>query len=909
MADDLPATLRGELTGGSRPAEVRRLLLDELRAGDVPTLVTLDDAHWADEATLDVLRFLGRRLAPCPAMVVVTYREDEVGPRHPLRVLAGDLATLPVVRRLTVPMLSATAVARLATGSDVDPVELHRRTGGNAFFVTQVLADDRAAVPDTVRDAVLARAARLRPGARDALDALACLGTRAEPWVIEAVAGQPTSELDECVERGLLVAHGGAVAFRHELVRVAVEQAIAPGRAADLHRRALAVLRSRPPGEVEPARLVDHAQRAGDRAAVLAYTRVAAEQAAALGAHREAAAHLRRALDVPEAMPPADRAGLLEELGRQCHLGDDLEGALRAWQDSVAVWRDVGDDRRRGGALVGLAITALHLAREIPLGERRATRPSRCSPGSHPAPSSRSPARCAESSQRWRSAMPTRWPGVSGFSRRPTTGPLDRALALLSIGVGRAQDGDVAGLDMIGQSIRLARGAGAYDEAGLGYFWLQLTCVTRRWYREADRWYGEAMTFTEDHGQEIWRQWLRAFRSRALLEQGSWDAAEALAADVLRSAGVDDGRKMASMVVLGRLRARRGDAEPQRLLTRVRTTMATAEPIVGWIIGSTPALAESAAYTGADVRGIVTPALASAEEQGEPWLLGELAYWLSRVEGPGVVAPARAAEPYRLQLSGRWEEAAERWQAIGCPYEAALALADGDDEPALREALAVFDRLGAGPMRDITAHRLRQLGVRDVPRRPTPARPDGLSARERRSSPCSPTDCATPRSPGRCSCRHAPWSITSPPSCESSACRTGPKPRGTPGATAWSLLQAARGRGIVPASTSPTTRIAPARPSRRRSAARASSRRKLALTCTTGSASPTPTTRPSRTASMTASVLEGALMIGVASVATKQVASGSGVEAGAGAARCGHARTADDSLNLAETRVSRTRSC
>ncbi len=733
MADDLPATLRGELTGGSRPAEVRRLLLDELRAGDVPTLVTLDDAHWADEATLDVLRFLGRRLAPCPAMVVVTYREDEVGPRHPLRVLAGDLATLPVVRRLTVPMLSATAVARLATGSDVDPVELHRRTGGNAFFVTQVLADDRAAVPDTVRDAVLARAARLRPGARDALDALACLGTRAEPWVIEAVAGQPTSELDECVERGLLVAHGGAVAFRHELVRVAVEQAIAPGRAADLHRRALAVLRSRPPGEVEPARLVDHAQRAGDRAAVLAYTRVAAEQAAALGAHREAAAHLRRALDVPEAMPPADRAGLLEELGRQCHLGDDLEGALRAWQDSVAVWRDVGDDRRRGGALVGLAITALHLAREIPLGDAACDEAIALLARQPPAPefSLACAVRGKLSAMAFRNADAVAWGERILAAAGDDPGPLDRALALLSIGVGRAQDGDVAGLDMIGQSIRLARGAGAYDEAGLGYFWLQLTCVTRRWYREADRWYGEAMTFTEDHGQEIWRQWLRAFRSRALLEQGSWDAAEALAADVLRSAGVDDGRKMASMVVLGRLRARRGDAEPQRLLTRVRTTMATAEPIVGWIIGSTPALAESAAYTGADVRGIVTPALASAEEQGEPWLLGELAYWLSRVEGPGVVAPARAAEPYRLQLSGRWEEAAERWQAIGCPYEAALALADGDDEPALREALAVFDRLGARPMRDITAHRLRQLGVRDVPRRPSgPARPDGLSARE-----------------------------------------------------------------------------------------------------------------------------------------------------------------------------------
>lgn len=349
-----------------------RLMLDELRGGGVgaPTLVVIDDAHWADEATLDLLRFLGRRIGDCPAMLVVVYRQDEVGARHPLRVLAGDLAALPVVRRLTVPMLSEAAVARLAAGTDIDPVELYRRTGGNAFFVTQVLGDGGATVPPTVRDAVLARAARLEPGAREALDALACLGTRAAPWLVEAVSGRAADDLDACVDGGLVAADEGAVAFRHELVRVAVMEAIPPGRAEALHRRALAVLGARPPGAVEPARLADHAERAGDRAAVLVYAPLAAQRASGMGAHTEAATHLRRALAVLPGRPDADRAGLLEELGRQCHLADDLDGALRARQEAVEAWREVGDDRRRGGALVGLAITAAHLAREIPLGEK-----------------------------------------------------------------------------------------------------------------------------------------------------------------------------------------------------------------------------------------------------------------------------------------------------------------------------------------------------------------------------------------------------------------------------------------------------------------------------------------------------------------------------------------------------------
>lgn len=707
-----------ELPVSGDPVEFRRLFLDELRA--TATLVVVDDAQWADDSTLDLLRFLGRRIERCQAMVVVAYREDEVGARHPLRVLAGDLSTAPMVRRLAVPPLSLAAVTALASGSDVDPAELHRCTGGNAFFVTQVLADQAESVPTTVRDAVLARAARLAPGARDALDALACLGPRAAPHVVAAVSGRPPGDLDECADRGLVVADGGVVSFRHELARVAVEEAIAPGRAAELHRRALDVLRP----VADPARLAGHALRAHDRAALLTYARAAAEEASALGAHKEAAAHLRRALDV--CGDRAQRAELLEGLGRQCHLSDDLDAALRWWQEAVAAWTAVGDRRRQGVALVGLAITALHLAREVPLGERASEQAVELlgDPPSGPEFALACAVRGKFAAMGFRNAEAVAW-----GERVPVDCPLTRALAALSIGIGRAQSGDPAGLDLIADSIRLTRSAGAHDEAGLGYFWAQLICVTRRWYRLADRWYAEAIAFTEDHGQEIWRQWLRAFRARALLDQGAWEEAESLASEVLRSAGADDGRTMISMVVLGTLRARRGDQDARGLLTHVRSVMVNAEPVVGWMVGATRALAETAWYASDldAVRTIVTPALAAAEE---PWHLGELAFLLSRTEALSAV-PAGAAEPYRLQLTGFHEEAALRWREIGCPYEAALALLDSDDERLLREALAVFDELGAQPMRDVTARRLREQGVRDIPRRATTTGADGLSARER----------------------------------------------------------------------------------------------------------------------------------------------------------------------------------
>ncbi|GGK41952.1 hypothetical protein GCM10008955_39680 [Deinococcus malanensis] len=143
---------------GSRD-ELFRALLAKFGGGAPPTVVVFEDVHWADEATIDLLRFLGRRMGASRGLLIATYRDDEVGTRHPLRVLLGDLATLGAVRRMSLPLLPASAVAQLSEGSGLDVVTLHRQTGGNPFFVTEILAAGGEAIPATVRDVVLARAA------------------------------------------------------------------------------------------------------------------------------------------------------------------------------------------------------------------------------------------------------------------------------------------------------------------------------------------------------------------------------------------------------------------------------------------------------------------------------------------------------------------------------------------------------------------------------------------------------------------------------------------------------------------------------------------------------------------------------------------------------------------------------
>ena len=256
----------------------------------------LEDLHWADEATLDVLRLLVRRVESVPALVVASYRDDELDAVHPLRIVLGELATSSSISRMKLPGLSPSAVAELAEPYGADPDELYEKTAGNPFFVVEALAAGAEVIPDTVRDAVLARAARLTPTGRALLEAVAVVPPHAELWLLDAIAGESVDGLDECLASGMLRSDSVGVSFRHELARLAVEESVAPRRMRELHRLALAALAKPPKGAPDLARLAHHAEAAGDTDAVLRYAPAAAARAATLGAHREAAAQYARAL-------------------------------------------------------------------------------------------------------------------------------------------------------------------------------------------------------------------------------------------------------------------------------------------------------------------------------------------------------------------------------------------------------------------------------------------------------------------------------------------------------------------------------------------------------------------------------------------------------------------------------------
>ncbi|MGH2531132.1 MAG: ATP-binding protein [Thermomicrobiales bacterium] len=733
---DIAAAVGGELDHLARTAGPRSRIfgafLAELGGSPRPALVVIEDAHWADAATLDLLRYLGRRLASIRALLLVTYRDDEVGPGHPLRLVMGDLATAESVRRLTLAPLSVDAVRALAAGSDLDPVVLHRQTNGNAFFVTEILTASAPGIPPTVRDAVLARVARLSAAGRTTLDAAAVIGSPIEPRLLARVVDEAATGVEECLAGGVLRAEGQALAFRHELAREAVHDAIAQPRRQELHARSLAALRL--DTSPDPARLAHHAEEANDREAVLAFAPAAAERAAALGAHREAAAQYGRALRFAEALPPERRGALLLARAHECYLTDQMAAAIEACRAALDVWRQVGnrlnegDSQRRLSRMLwfaGRSDEANQTARSaIALLDTLPPGPQLAMAYSHHA---------ALRLAAWDGDEAVAW-GERAIALAESLAETETLVhALNNVGMARMVSGDEQGPVQLERSLRLAREAGFEEHAARAYSNLGVSHAAAYRFAVADDYLTEGITYCVDHDLEHQRLYMLAWHALSLFYQGRWVEASERASAVIRQPRVSSVSRIIALVALGRISVRRGDPQATAILDEA---LALAEQ-TGELQRLAPVRAAraEAAWQAGDRDRVLAEARETLDlvvRHQHPWLLGELAAWLWRV-GALDTAPPGTIEPFALQIAGDWSGAAARWRALGCPYEAALALVESDDQAAMRSAHAELTGLGAEPAAAIVARRLRELGARGIPRGPRPAtraHPAQLTSRE-----------------------------------------------------------------------------------------------------------------------------------------------------------------------------------
>lgn len=717
----------GAVIGRGAPLhEVFPVLLDELRSS--ATLLVIEDVHWADEATLDVVALLARRMATTRSLAIVTCR-DELAIDHPLRLVLGELAANGVERMRLSP-LSLQAVRELAAPHEVDADELFHRSGGNPFYVTEVLATRGTELPPSVRDAVLARAAGLDPRGRALLEAVAVVTGVVPLRLVAALGGTDAARLDACLSSGMLVEAGDGIAFRHDLARQAIADGIEPLRRSSLHRLALQVLRAR---GADAARLAHHAEAAGDVDAVEEFAPIAAAEAAARGAHREATAQYRRVLDLCTNLAPARRAELLALGGHECYLVDRFDEAIAWLEAAVELRRLDGDAREEGDALRQLSAVQRCGGRRsdaLANGRQAVTLLERLPVGRQLAAAYANVAMLALNAS-------DVGPGIAAAQRAldlaAGCGDRDVVLhALNTMGGLQLLVGDENGLTALERSLEISLEEGRDDHVGRAYIHLADIAQRHRRWDLIDRYYPTANEYCIDHGLDLWARYLHVYYARTELDRGHWAQAIAAIPKSVDAPGTPLAR-IGALVVLGLVRARRGDPAQWTALDEAGE-LAERSGELQWLAPVTAARLEAAWLSGRDGPDAESSrrVLQECIDSRAAWWAGELAWW-RRCAGIDEPVPEGAAEPWALLLACRTEAAAAAWRDLGCPYEQGLALAFSENADDLREGFDIFDSLGARAAMEHVARRMRLVGVRGVPRgaRPaTRANPAGLTVRE-----------------------------------------------------------------------------------------------------------------------------------------------------------------------------------
>jgi DNA-binding CsgD family transcriptional regulator len=711
------------------PHEVFAALREEL-TGE-PAVVIVEDAHWADQATLDVLRLLGRRIRSLPVLAIVTYREEPNAGVDALRVALGDLSSAAGVSRLTLAPLSREAVHTLAAGSGIDADELYRRTSGNPFYVTEVIGTGDTSVPATVRDAVLARVAHLGTGSHEAFEVVASLPPAAESWLLDAVCGEGSAEtIAAGLSAGMLVSSGHAIAFRHEIAREAVERWIAPQRRQGLHRSILAALEAAT-GQ-DPARLAHHAEQAGDDDAVVRYAEAAAGLAAAVGAHRQAAAQYGRALRAAGGLPATRRAALHELRAEALYAADDQVGSIADLYEAIAVYRREGDVGGEAGATCRLVPRLA--CRGLTDEAREAASTAVALLAATPERPEYAGALAALAHFHLYEDDLDAATTVARLAIHVATplGDMESAVnAAVSAGFAEVLRDLPGGMRSLETALATARAEGVDSQVPRALNALAYGTLAHHEHSLAERWIEEGLAYTDGHDLDLWRLSILTYRMWLEVHRGCWDDATKTAGDLIGDLHDSPAPRAEAHLVLAVVRARRGDPGAAAALAEA-AKVANAEATWSTRLASVAAEIDWLAGRASRIGPATEDAYPATNRQSTIGPRAEFALWRHRA-GLGVDSGWPLPDPIALEIAGRHREAAGAWDALGCPYEAAFALSLADDPIDIADGHERLRGMGARPAATAAGRRLRERGIRGIPRGPhqsTRQNPASLTARE-----------------------------------------------------------------------------------------------------------------------------------------------------------------------------------
>lgn len=689
-----------------------------LRRSSGTNVIVLEDAHWADNASLEFLRFLGRRLSELRALVIVTYRDDEESSTTTLRQVLGDLATAGVARRIVLQPLSLDAVGLLSQGSEMDPSTLYRFTGGNPFFVTEVLGAG-STTPISIRDSVLGRVARLSAPARETIDIASAIGQRFDSELLASVLDRSiVQDVTDAIRCGLLRFDGTVVEFRHAAVWAVIVEELNPLQTQHLHSRILKTL-SALSTERESARLAHHAELANDLGSALEWSLKAARDAGSLGSHREAIQQYERALRCGQALKPEARAQLLEDYALACSFTSQIPNATRSQASALEIWRSLGDTLKYGRNLWRLSRYWYfdgHYRRAAALVEE-AYRILEATPdtvefvlaGGH----------LVEWRIRANQLEDVRELSekISSIAERLGDEIAQVHADITAAMVSLAFD-DLDGFAALDETRLRANAIGHQEFELRALFYLANTHGTHRHQAASRKWLDERLDRLHETDLTTMRSLFGTVRLESLLDRCEWTQT-ITEANAFLVVGESAGRvHLSALLTRARAQIRSGAGDLD--FSEIANLVAKLDDPVA--VGKFACLQLELAWLTASVTPTFPNALlAEVSSAGDATTTGELMLWLTRTRNLQVTGLNSIIEPYLSELAGNYLQAKRMWDEMDSPLLALRALSASNDESELRTAHEGMLRLGAVRDARRVARLLETRGVRGVPRGPRPS--------------------------------------------------------------------------------------------------------------------------------------------------------------------------------------------
>jgi len=716
----------------------RALLFNQLFHGleqqKKPVIIIIEDIHWADEATLDFIKFFARRIVRLHCLFILSYRDNEILDNHPLRNVLGQLPS-DSLTRLQLQPLSRHAVEKMAEERGYKGEDVFSISGGNPFYVTEILASYSPGVPDNIKDSILSVYHRQEKGTKNAWEICSVIPEGLEINRFGKIKSSWDEGMDHCFALQIIIIKKNRVVFKHELYRRTIEGSLSPFKRIALNKKMLELFLDSFEAEGEIERIVHYAKNANENKLVVKYAPIAARQAACVGAHIEASKLFLTAIEYSDGNDEDQMVEFYESYAYECYLTNQTKDAIIYQGKALKVWQKKNEIERAGHSLSFLSRLwwfngnrqeaekygkqAIEILESQPASKAKAMAYSNMSQLKM---LSDDKAECVE----WGNKA------IEMAKKIKDDEILSHAMNNVGSILWKVNFSNESGKKMLFESLDIALKNSFHEHAARSYSNIASIYLLFKEYELAKQVLEEGINYCEERNLDASKNYKLYAKARVFLETGDWQRAASILENLVSNPSQVGSVKIAALAALAIIKIRKGEEDALIYLIEAKQLalktnehhriipVMIAELQYEWLTGKQRITEEELKLSNDLIQRVENIFLNS-----------EFSFWLQKVRKKDLGLP-ELYEPYKLLKERNSRLAAAFWEAKGCPFEKALALYAGNEDD-MKNALLIFQQIGADAVYEKIKMEMRAGGIKKIPRglrESTKANPAQLTNRE-----------------------------------------------------------------------------------------------------------------------------------------------------------------------------------